>query len=61
MKARMRLHWVAAAAAAVALVACGGGGGSTTPAEKVTKVRVMGDSLSDTGTFGVSTTGSFSC
>ena len=56
MKARMRLHWVAAAAAAVALVACGGGGGSTTPAEKVTKVRVMGDSLSDTGTFGVKAT-----
>ncbi len=56
MKARMRMHWVAAAAAAVALVACGGGGGSTTPAVSVKTVRAMGDSLTDTGTFGVKAT-----
>ncbi len=56
MKEHMRMHWIAAAAAAVALVACGGGGGSTTPAAKVSTVRVMGDSLADTGTFGVKAT-----
>ncbi|QNP47568.1 SGNH/GDSL hydrolase family protein [Diaphorobacter aerolatus] len=56
MKARMRMHWIAAAVAAVALTACGGGGGNTTPAQNVTKIRVMGDSLSDTGTFGFKAT-----
>ena len=35
------------------LAACGGGGGAdTTPKAKVTSVKVMGDSLSDSGTFG---------
>lgn len=56
MKARMRMHWIAAAAAAVALAACGGGGGDTTPRENVTSVKVMGDSLADVGTFGFKNT-----
>ena len=56
MKARMRMHWVAVAAATVGLAACGGGGGSTTPAAKVTTVKVMGDSLADSGTFGFKAT-----
>lgn len=56
MKARMRMHWVAAAAAAVALAACGGGGSDTTPAAKITTVKVAGDSLSDVGTFGFKAT-----
>ncbi|WP_280191424.1 SGNH/GDSL hydrolase family protein [Delftia sp. PS-11] len=35
------------------LAACGGGSGAdTTPKAKVTAVKVMGDSLSDSGTFG---------
>ena len=43
----------AALATAGLLVACGGGGGAdTTPKAKVTSVKVMGDSLSDSGTFG---------
>lgn len=43
----------AALATAGLLAACGGGGGAdTTPKAKVTTVRVMGDSLSDSGTFG---------
>lgn len=42
-----------ALATAGLLTACGGGGGAdTTPAVKVTSVKVMGDSLSDSGTFG---------
>ncbi|MEG0114264.1 MAG: SGNH/GDSL hydrolase family protein [Comamonas sp.] len=43
----------AALATAGLLVACGGGGGAdTTPKAKVTSVKVMGDSLADSGTFG---------
>lgn len=43
----------AALATAGLLAACGGGGGAdTTPKAKVTSVKVMGDSLSDSGTFG---------
>ena len=38
--------------AACLLVACGGGGADTTPLAKVTSVKVMGDSLSDSGTYG---------
>lgn len=43
----------AALATAGLLTACGGGGGAdTTPKARVTSVKVMGDSLSDSGTFG---------
>lgn len=35
------------------LAACGGGGGDTTPKVAVSKVKVMGDSLADVGTFGI--------
>lgn len=44
----------AALATSGLLVACGGGGGGadTTPKAKVTSIKVMGDSLSDSGTFG---------
>ena len=43
----------AALATAGLLAACGGGGGAdTTPKAKVTSVKVMGDSLADSGTFG---------
>ncbi|WP_051603255.1 SGNH/GDSL hydrolase family protein [Simplicispira psychrophila] len=34
------------------LVACGGGGADTTPLTNITAVKVVGDSLSDSGTFG---------
>jgi hypothetical protein len=49
-----KLKLLAAAMATVGLLAaCGGGGGAdTTPKAKVTSVKVMGDSLSDSGTFG---------
>ena len=43
----------AALTAAGLLAACGGGDGAdTTPKAKITLVKVMGDSLSDSGTFG---------
>ncbi|ABM35104.1 SGNH/GDSL hydrolase family protein [Paracidovorax citrulli] len=35
------------------LAACGGGGSDTAPAARVTSVKVMGDSLADSGTFGL--------
>ncbi len=38
--------------ASLLLAACGGGGSDTTPAAPVTSVKVMGDSLADSGTFG---------
>ena len=41
-----------AAAAVVALTACGGGGSDTSPAISIASVKVMGDSLADSGTFG---------
>jgi len=44
--------WALAVVAAAALSACGGGGADTTPAAKVTSVKVAGDSLADSGTFG---------
>lgn len=48
-----RISMIAAALAAAALLAaCGGGGGDTTPRVAVSKVKVMGDSLADVGTFG---------
>ena len=49
-----KLKLLAAAMATVGLLAaCGGGGGAdTTPKAKVTSVKVMGDSLADSGTFG---------
>jgi phospholipase/lecithinase/hemolysin len=49
-----KLKLLAAALATAGLLAgCGGGGGAeTTPKARVTSVKVMGDSLSDSGTFG---------
>jgi phospholipase/lecithinase/hemolysin len=48
---------LAAIAAVLILVACGGGGGDDGPASPVaprtTSVRVVGDSLNDSGTFGI--------
>ncbi len=41
-----------ASALVVLLAACGGGGSDTTPAASITAVKVMGDSLADSGTFG---------
>jgi len=46
-----RASWSVVAAACM-LAACGGGGSDTTPAAPVTSVKVMGDSLADSGTFG---------
>lgn len=42
-----------ATAFALALAACGGGGADTAPRASVSRVVVMGDSLADSGTFGV--------
>lgn len=39
-------------ATACLLAACGGGGSDTAPAAPVTSVKVAGDSLADSGTFG---------
>ena len=39
--------------AALLLAACGGGGADTTPTVAITSVKVMGDSLADSGTFGL--------
>ncbi|SDM06299.1 Phospholipase/lecithinase/hemolysin [Oryzisolibacter propanilivorax] len=50
---KFRMHWAAAAAAAGLVAACGGGGADTTPAAPVTSVKVVGDSLADSGTFGL--------
>src|SRR5256885_13943270 len=49
-----RYRILAAALATAGLqAACGGGSGAdTTPRAKITPVKVMGDSLSDSGTFG---------
>lgn len=49
---KFRLQAIAGAAALV-LAACGGGGADTTPAAPITKVKVAGDSLADSGTFGL--------
>ena len=48
--------WAPLASAVLAsllLAACGGGGADTTPAVAITSVKVMGDSLADSGTFGI--------
>lgn len=47
---RKRL-WVSLAAAAL-LAGCGGGGGDSGPLEPVRGIKVVGDSLADSGTFG---------
>ena len=44
--------WALFAVAAASLSACGGGGSDTTPAAPITSVKVMGDSLADSGTYG---------
>ena len=43
--------WVSLAAASL-LVACGGGGADTSPVAPIKTVKVMGDSIADSGTFG---------
>ncbi len=50
---KLRMHWAALAATAAVLTACGGGGADTTPVAPVTSVKVFGDSLADSGTFGM--------
>lgn len=54
------MQWAARAAVASAvaalLSACGGGGSDTSTAVSVNSVRVMGDSLADSGTFGFKAT-----
>ena len=47
---RIRL---AVCAAAALMAACGGGGSDTTTDTQITSVKVFGDSLADSGTFGV--------
>jgi phospholipase/lecithinase/hemolysin len=52
---RKQFRWAPLAGAsffALTLTACGGGGGDTTPSMSVSSVKVMGDSLADSGTFG---------
>lgn len=49
---KLKLGGVVAIAVAL-LAACGGGGSDTAPRASVTSVKVMGDSLADSGTFGI--------
>jgi outer membrane lipase/esterase len=51
MKLQRKALWVSLAAAS-ALVACGGGGADTTPVAPIMTIKVMGDSIADSGTFG---------
>lgn len=51
MNFQRKALWVSLAAASL-LVACGGGGADTTPAAPIQTVKVMGDSIADSGTFG---------
>ena len=44
--------WVPLALASLLLAACGGGGSDSTPRASITSVKVMGDSIADSGTFG---------
>lgn len=44
--------WAPLALVSLLLVACGGGGSDSTPRAGITSVKVMGDSLADSGTFG---------
>lgn len=51
MIAKHTTSWTAIAVACL-LTACGGGGADTTPLAPITSVKVVGDSLSDSGTYG---------
>lgn len=51
MISKHKASWTAVAVACL-LAACGGGGADTTPATNITAVKVVGDSLSDSGTLG---------
>ena len=51
MNFQRKALWISLAAASL-LVACGGGGADTTPAAPIQTVKVMGDSIADSGTFG---------
>lgn len=53
MDFQRKTSWALLAVAAAALSACGGGGSDTTPVAPITGVKVMGDSLADSGTFGL--------
>ena len=53
MDFQRKTKWALLAVAAAALSACGGGGSDTTPVAPITGVKVMGDSLADSGTFGL--------
>jgi len=48
---KYKAPWTAVAVACL-LAACGGGGADTTPTANIQAVKVVGDSLSDSGTFG---------
>jgi outer membrane lipase/esterase len=48
-----KLKWLVGAAAVAALIAgCGGGGGTATSTSGISTVKVVGDSLADSGVFG---------
>ncbi len=49
---KSKVSWTALAAACL-LAACGGSDSDTPPAPPVTRVQVVGDSLADSGTFGL--------
>ncbi|MBY0410401.1 MAG: phospholipase [Burkholderiaceae bacterium] len=51
MKLQRKAVWASLAATAV-LAACGGGGADVVPVAPIKTVKVMGDSVSDSGTFG---------
>lgn len=51
MNFQRKALWVSLTAAAL-LAACGGGGSDTTPLTPIQGVKVVGDSLADSGTFG---------
>ncbi len=55
MTSKHKASWAAVAAACL-LAACGGGGADTTPLVSIAAVKVVGDSLSDSGTFGYKAT-----
>lgn len=55
MIAKHKAPWTAVAFACL-LAACGGGGADTTPLAPIAGVKVVGDSLSDSGTFGYKST-----
>lgn len=45
--------WVPLALASLLVAACGGGGNDSSTRVQITSVKVMGDSLADSGTFGI--------